>query len=247
MEMKRLLLFAFIVGLSLWLGWPPSAPRYDSPPKAFAFASETLATERIRDLSRRHAGNVLIGLDANSEHRNALLAAQSEGARLHVYLEGPGGPTGESWAPDELERIRLAAASVGLRGTDWQARWEAGGWKVYVFGQLRRFHDLGFESAEIDNLYRVEPDPVAFYREYAEWWSRGLVPRAMLKNLDGPEMEAVLAAVPRPMLADFAIFETSAGDPTASVQASARAGIQTVISRNTFEYDAFGDYELPRP
>lgn len=247
MRLLAFILLILILGLALWIGWPRVPARMAEPPKAFAFASETLPVERIEDLTRRHHGNVLIGVDANSDYEEALRAARRGGARLHVYLEGPGGPTGDSWAPDELERVQQAAASVGIRGSDWQARWEGGGWKVYVLGQLRRYRAQGFESAEIDNLYRVEPDPVKFYREYAEWWRQGLVPRALLKNLSGDEVRAVVAAVPREMLADFAIFEESAGDPADSLAATAEAGIQTVVSRNTYEYDAFGEYRVSPP
>ncbi len=245
--MKQLLLVTFMVGLSCWLGWPTLPVRYPGPPQYLAFASEPIPTDRVKETARRYNGNVLIGVDANSDYANTLLAARQASARLHVYLEGPGGSTGESWTPDEKERCQEAARRVGILDKEWQTRWDEGGWKVWTFMQLRRFKSEGFESAEVDNLQRVVPSLLDFYQEYASWWQRGLVPRLMLKNLDEPSMRAVVDAVkagklPREMLADFAVFETSAGDPTGTTKVASELGIVTVTSTNTYDYAAFGPY-----
>lgn len=244
--MKQLALLSFILVLSLWAGWPTRPSRYAGPPAYFAFSSQPLLTDRVTELARHYRGNVLIGVDANSEAENVVLAARRGGARLHVYLEGPGGPTGATWTRDELERIELAARQVGLSGADWQKRWDEGGWEVSTFQQLRHYHDLGFESAEVDNLDRVlGTELVPFYQDYAGWYQQGLVPRVVLKNV-GPETYARLKAanLPREMFEDYAIWESSCGDAQESSRASAELGIQTLVSPDTYHYAVSGAYEL---
>ncbi len=213
------------------------------------FACEPIAPERVSELAGRYPQGLVVGVDANSEAEATLAAARRAGARLHVYLEGPGGPTGESWAPDELERIQAAARAQGIdtARSDWMAEWEQRGWKSHTLEQLERYRSLGFESAEIDNLYRNPQSLLDFYREYAGWWRQGLVPRAMLKNVSPEEMRSLSAAIgsgeiPRAMFADFAIFESSAGDPSEPAHLAAELGIKTLISQDTYDYRASGAF-----
>lgn len=34
---------------------------------------------------------------------------RANGWLIHVYMEGPGGPTGSSWSPDECQRVQAGA------------------------------------------------------------------------------------------------------------------------------------------
>ncbi len=231
------------------------------PPAYFAFSSEPLPPRAVQRLANRHHGNVLIGVDAGtdigvrpgSDYEATVRAARAAGARLHVYIEGPGGPTLDRWNPGELERIRRAAARQGIdtRRPDWLARWNAGPWKNHAFEQLREFKRQGFESAEIDNLYRAlgnRPERlVAFYREYAEQFRAGHLPRVVLKNINEPQMRALVAAIrsgdlPREMFADFHIYETQAGPRGRSAELAAELGIRTLLSHRTHAYQASGPY-----
>lgn len=235
-----------MLALALLAAGCSSAPR---PAGYFEFACEPIAPERVNELAGLYPQGLVVGIDANSEAEATLAAARRSGARLHVYLEGPGGPTGESWTPDELERIQAAARAQGIDTgrKDWMTRWEQRGWKSYTLEQLKRYRSQGFESAEIDNLYRNPQSLVDFYREYADWWRQGLVPRAMLKNVSLEDMQALSAAIgsgeiPRAMFSDFAIFESSAGDPSEPVRLAAELGIKTMISQDTYDYRASGAF-----
>ncbi len=237
-----------MLALALLAAGCSSAPRPASP-GYFEFACEPIAPERVSELADRYPQGLVVGIDANSEAEPTVAAARRAGARLHVYLEGPGGPTGESWTPDELERIQEAARTQGIDTADmgWMKQWEQWGWKTYTLEQLKRYRSQGFESAEIDNLYRNPQSLVDFYREYAGWWRQGLVPRAVLKNASAEEIRAISAAtgsgeIPRAMFADYAIFESSAGDPSEPVRLAAELGIKTIISQDTYDYRANGAF-----
>lgn len=226
----------------------------DRPPGYFAFSSEHPVSPRmIESLSKKYDGNVMIGVDANSDYQSTLKAARGAGARLHVYVEGPGGPTDKEWSSDELARIKKAARGQGIdtSRSDWMKRWNSGPWKDHTFNELSKFKQQGFESAEIDNLYRGLGDSpqrlVDFYRDYAGRFRAGQLPKVLLKNIDGPQMEALGQAVrsgqlPREMFSDFHIFETSAGNPGRPSRLAAELGIRTLISRDTNDYAAFGAY-----
>lgn len=236
------------------LGGPKAPIRAPGkPPDYFAFASDTLSPRAVSKLAERYKGNVMIGIDVNSDYAATEKAARAGGARLHVYLEGPGGPTNKRIASDELARMKKAAGDQGIdtRRSDWMTEWNRRGWKPHTLKQLREFKQRGYESAEIDNLYRGlgnSPERlVDFYKEYAGWYKNGEVPKALLKNISGPQMDALATAIrngqiPREMFSDFAIFETSAGSPGRSMKIGSELGIRTLLSYDTNDYRASGSY-----
>ncbi len=226
-----------------------------TPPAYFAFSSDhPISPRAIQSMAGKYGGkNVMIGVDANSDYGATLKAAREAGTRLHVYVEGPGGPTGKKWTADELGRIENAARKQGIdtRDPKWMDKWNKTGWKAHTFEELGKFKKQGFESAEIDNLYRGLGDSpqklVDFYREYAGKFQKGELPRALLKNIDGPQMQALGAAIrsgqlPREMFSDFHIFESSAGNPSTPSRLAAELGIRTLVSRDTEQYAASGAY-----
>lgn len=266
-----------------------SAPAQSPPPpKYFAFASPSddvplhangLALSEVKTIIAQHGSNVMLGFDRGAFSDADLTAMQQgriddvgnaalkyalqRGARLHVYVEGPGGATGSAWSADEKARIRAAARSVGItirdpsdpRDHGGQA-WRDHGWSAYTRRQLAELKKAGFESVEIDNLdsaTRIGNDPqgtLAFFLTYAQWWTDGEVPRLLPKNLVEGQATIVVTAVterdlPRGMFSDFAIAERGVGkDRDAQARTLARIGIQLIKSNDTDNYDAFGAYRL---
>lgn len=229
-------------------------PEKAAHPDYFAFASEPISADKVHRLVERHGSNVMVGIDPTYEGSEVTdRAAQEAGARRHVYLEGPGGPTDGEWDDDEYRRIKGAAQGVGI-DTDhrnWMKPWNQHGWKEHTHNQLREFKKQGFESAEIDNLYRGLGDSprnlVNFYQEYDSWHRQGDVPTLMMKNVDRDQMQAVVQAVEsgrlsRKMFSDFHIWEKSAGPLEGQQKLADQLGIRTVVSHDTNHYDAFGAY-----
>jgi hypothetical protein len=232
-----------------------------TPAAYFMFASKTLPVAAIRKAKEKY-GRVLVGFDAggipmNGEIDNDSFAvARDLGAELEIYVEGPGGKTGDSWDPGEEARVKAAAKSVGIdvREKGWRTKhWDTQGWKDFTFRQLAYYRGIGFNAGEIDNLDRAIKGPeqlVAFYREYGERQLAGELPQLVMKNISVEDMTAVVEAMktsvlPRRMFADFHIFEcgnTNEWHPVDEI--SAAQGIRTVPSRDTYNYDAKGVFGL---
>lgn len=219
----------------------------------------------VGDLGAADLAALREGRTGDIAHPGLATAAQ-RGARLHVYVGGPCGETGSSWTREEKAFVREAAKSVGITVKDpanpddpGTRKWNDFGWRQFTHAQLEGLKTAGFESAEIDNLYKdrhVGDDPtgsgtVSFYREYASWWQRGEVPRLAPKNLGEKQWRAVKAAVdrgelPRGMFSDFAIAEKDVLDRDAGAEVSAEMGITALRSDDTFNYSAFGRFSTPR-
>lgn len=229
------------------------------PAAYLLFASEMLPVEEIRKAKSQHF-HVMVGFDSGNIpatgtiRERAFQVARELGAELAIYVEGPGGPTGNAWLPDESARVVAAARSVGIDTArhGWEKQqWQTTGWRSYTFGQLAAYKQQGFHAAEIDNLGWVLPTTeqlIAFYAEYAGRHTAGSLPQLVMKNLDPEAMEAVAVAVeagklPRSMFSEFHICETSCGYDTAKVgNISRRIAVRTILSRNTYKYDARGSY-----
>ncbi len=232
-----------------------------TPAAYFMFASKTLSVDAIRKAKAKY-GRVLVGFDAGGIpmsgeiEGDSFAVARDLGAELEIYVEGPGGKTGDSWDPGEVARVKAAAKSVGIdvREKGWRPKhWDIHGWKSYTFTQFAYYRGIGFNAGEIDNLDRVIKSPealVAFYREYAERQLAGELPQLVMKNISVEDMTAVVEAIkasvlPRRMFSDFHIFECGDTDDWKPVDdISSPLGIRTVPSRDTQNYDATGAFGL---
>lgn len=224
------------------------------PADYFMFASRGVSAKQVRDAAAKYE-RIMVGFDSGNIPDAALQAAKEAGAELEIYVEGPGGPTGDKWAPDETARVKKAAASVGIntRKGAWMKDWDAWGWKAFTFKQLEAFKEEGYAAAEIDNLGRVLGDGaeplLAFFGEYGERCMAGRLPRLVMKNISEAQMAAVVDAVksgqlPRAMFSEFHISETDSGDRAEQDRLSSSIGIRTVASNDTYNYDAFGAFGL---
>lgn len=235
----------------------------------------------VEGIVKRYGKNVIVGRDQGSTQRgmqDAVVRAKALGARLEVYLEGPGGPTGDKyWLKDEYERIRAAAKSLcglNLKGTQTpqgvlideasMQKWNRDCWKVFMRKQVTEYAAQGYTAYEIDNLYRAETSTgvqlwrsdalIQFLQEQQRWHrSAGLARmQLVLKNMSPDNLRALAAAtrdgrVPRGMLCDFHIWEEGSWnrkDRAQVLQLSAAIGIQTLISTDTYNYQAEGPYTL---
>lgn len=228
-----------------------------TPAAYYLFASDVLPVADISKAAREHS-RIMVGFDAGNIPRSgpieveAFHVARKVGAELQIYVEGPGGPTGSSWARDEIERIAKAAASVGIDATqpNWRRNhWDTGGWRSFTLKQLADYKQQGFQSAEIDNIGRVIDDVdglIAFYKQYDEECRSGRLPQLIMKNVGAEDVEAIVRAVEskslrRELFSEFHICETSCGYDTRKIDAvTRRIGIRTLESRNTFKYAARG-------
>lgn len=233
------------------------------PAAYFLFASDVLSPDAIGKVKTKY-GRVLIGFDAGNVPETGPIDLQSFrvardlGAELEIYVEGPGGPTGDSgWLKDEAARVKKASEGLGIDTTKkgWRDKeWDTWGWKKYTFAQLARYKAQGFNAGEIDNISRVlegSDKLLALYKEYAVEYAKGTMPQLVMKNISVEDMSAIVRAIetnvlPRSMFSEFHIFELDPGDSSwRMVDAiSKRVGIRTVPSTNTYQYDAKGEFGL---
>ena len=209
-------------------------------------------------------GSVIAGVDAGGDTQSADLVSalqqlRSDRFRLHVYLEGPGGPTGSAWSADECARIHAAAkqyVSAPIPPSDtcqddsasWMMQWNDTGFFKQLRQQLADLGTMGVESVEVDNLYRagygLGLKPVSdFVTRFQSGKPAGSSIKLLLKNLgSASEVDTVLSAVPRSGVADFMIVEEDFKSQWCSIaQASKRHGVTTVFSWDTNNYHAEGD------
>ncbi len=231
---------------------PPAPLR--KPAEYFLFASDGISPKEIRNARARYE-RIMVGFDAGNITDAALRAAKAAGAELEIYVEGPGGPTGDHWSPDERKRIKAAAESVGIdtHQNNWMREWDRVGWKTFTFRQLEGFLHAGYSAGEIDNLDRVLGDgpdkTLAFYKEYAALHAASRLPRLVIKNLSETKLTHLVAAIeqrtlPRAMFSEFHISEKGSGNRPKQDALSSRIAIRTVPSDNTYHYDARGEYGL---
>lgn len=230
------------------------------PVRYFEFASNTqVPPARIRQLVGIYGANIMIGGDPSHEDfSRTMQAAAAAGVKRHVYLEGPGGPTGSGGvAPDELERMKRGARFAGIDtgNPGWIREWNAWGWKVWTRHQIKEIY-AGFQSYEIDNLYRAIGDSAAglvrFLKEQQAWMrSSGVRATIVLKNVEPGQWPVLVEAVragqlSREIFSDFHISEEDYNAAQKSRQRaySASIGVQTLDSLNTYSYAAKGEYRV---
>ena len=232
------------------------------PAAYFMFASKVLSPAAIRKAKEKY-GRVLVGFDAGyipmsgEINGESFKVARDLGAELEIYVEGPGGATGNNgWDPGEAARVKEGAQQVGIDTSErgWRERhWDTTGWRRFTFQQLEYYRSVGFNAAEIDNVDRVVKGPaklIELYKEYGALQTAGRLPQLVMKNVSAEDSQAVVEAVrsgdlPRSMFSEFHIFECGSSDDWVEVdQITKTIGIRTVPSRDTYNYDAKGQFGL---
>lgn len=208
--------------------------------------------------------NVIAGIDAggntsSTEFLSRVQNLRAQGWRLHIYLEGPGGPTGNSWSADECLRVQNAAklyvsnsVPVGDHCQDdnanWMKEWNQTGFFKQLQQQLIDLQPLGVESVEVDNLYRAGygdgAKPISdFIVRFNNGKSANNTIKLLLKNIGSPaELDAILGASPRAAIADYMILEEDLKNQWCALQNTGKKyGIVAAFSWNTFDYHAETD------
>jgi hypothetical protein len=250
---------------------PPTAPATQAatttaparPPIAyFDFASDSrIKPARVKELAEKYKKNVMIGADSgNDDAKELMTAAKAAGVFRHIYLEGPGGVTGNKGiAPDELARMKAGAKFAGIDTSkaDWIKKWNQEGWKIYTRHQIKDLYG-DFDSYEIDNLYNGIGDTakalVEFLKEQQAWAQENKIKATiMLKNIESSQWPLIIAAIKsgdlrRDGLTDFCISEEDfkPREKQKQTEAAASIGIQQLDSPSTYNYAARGEYRVGR-
>ena len=240
----------------------------------FTFASDAniVLSQNLTKIAKDLNGNIMLGGDAsyptvNSEFIQVMRKADSLGGQKHVYLEGPGGPTGSGGiAADECQRMISRARAVGITidrndcssKAKWIQKWNDYGWWDSMIVEIKYFYNkYRVSSVEVDNLYRAGVEDsasvVRFLRRFQEAMAANQLPVSiMLKNLTVDDLTLIKkdiaggdpARIRRSSLTDFMISEEDfRSDWPAIKRASKLIGITTLESRDTYNYQARGYYQ----
>lgn len=243
--------------------------------KYFYFSSDDSATKVLLTEKGKEAlagSSVIAGIDPGGDVQSATFQKSVQdmkdaGWSVHVYLEGPGGPTDGKWDPEECVRIHRAAESLGEQGIPaddeckkdaepWMVRWNGTRFLTYLEGQLARMAQLALpvDSVEVDNLARGgygagQQKPLA---DFVSWFAaaRGRAKsnaRLLLKNIETTaELDTTVEGTRREMVADFMIVEEyieneNKGRWCDLVLAARKHGIATALSWDTNHFHAETD------
>jgi hypothetical protein len=239
----------------------------------FTFASDAskVLSQNFSTIQAKVDGKIMIGGDAGypdvgDDFVRVMKKADTLGALKHVYLEGPGGPTGDSGiAGDECQRMMARAQKVNIRidrrdcrnGSNWLKTWNSTGWWDSTVQEIDYFSSkYGVSSIEVDNLYRAGIESpaslLAFVKKFQakvqeKQWNVSL----LLKNLTVRDLALLQSdmegnangKVLSKTLTRFAISEEDFKSDWARIKAaSLKIGITTLTSSNTDDYQARGYY-----
>ena len=207
----------------------------------FLNCNSGISPVKVRTLVKNHGKNILIGIDPgskdypDSDSLMTVKAVNAAGAKLMVYLVGPGMM---SWSADERAQIKYLAKSVGINVTksDWHNKWKTAGWKKKNFQQFQFYHSkYNAYACEIDNIDSsyIENDPdetVSFYTELRDSLkTAGITTKLMIKNLDEDQLNAVIdAGFKTDFLCEFGMFEEGSGSPRKQIALCAKLGIKAI-------------------
>lgn len=237
----------------------------------FTFASDAniVLRQDLNKIASKTGGNLMVGGDAgypdiSAEFVSVMRKADSVGAKKHVYLEGPGGPTGSGGiAGDECQRMMKRARAVGISidknscasSNRWVKEWNRTGWWASSKAEIQYFNShFGAVSFEIDNLYRAgiesSSSVVTFVRRFQSAMRELNLPATLLlKNVTVEDLNAIRAdingtdgnRIQRAFLTDFMISEEDfRGDWPSITAAAKKIGIKMLKSSNTNNYQARG-------
>lgn len=207
----------------------------------FLNCNSGISPTRVKSLVKQHGKNILIGIDPgskdypDSDSMLTVRAVRSVGAKLMVYLVGPGMM---SWSADERAQIKYLAKSVGIDilQSNWHNKWKATGWKKKNFQQFQYYHTkYNAYACEIDNIdsSTIENDPdktVEFYTELRDSLKNaGITTKLMIKNLDEDQLQACIdAKFGLDFLCEYGMFEEGSGSPRKQIALCTKLGIKAI-------------------
>ena len=215
------------------------------PIRFFLNNNDGIPPLRVKRLVDKHGKNILIGIDPGAgdtpDDGSALTvkAVKSVGAKLHVYLVGPGM---WSWSQGEQDQIANFAKSVGIdtNKSGWKQEWYSSGWKKKNIQQFEYYYtNHNAYSCEIDNIdsatIQNDPDKTVEYYGYLQKQlkDKNIKTKLMIKNLDEDQLNAVIAAkFNTNFLCEYGMFEAGTGDPRKQIQLCEKIGIKAITPIN---------------
>ena len=215
----------------------------------FLNCNDGISPTQVSNIVGKYGQNVLIGVDPGMKDRpdvdaeKSILAIGEVGARLHVYLVGPGMM---SWSKAEADQIMYLAKSVNINTNknNWHSEWSNWGWKAKNLEQFEYYYKTyNAYSCEIDNIdssyIGEDVDKLTFY--YVELYnnlkSKGIKTKLMMKNLSEKQLQSIAKLVDSKIfgldfLCEFGMFEAGSGDPTQQIILCKNMGIQAVTPLN---------------
>lgn len=233
----------------------PQAPQTQQGPRkpvdSFTFSSNPQDPERVKRLiqsNNAQGKSTLVGIDPNNNaaaQQKLARVARENGAQTHLYLEGRGGPTGNSgWEKGEWERTKRAAANLQnpihltsqSDNSPAMREWNNRGWQEHSIKQAREAKRNGHSSVEVDNINRLDSGDntkrtMDFYRQYASEYAKGDMPTLMMKNQTVSELKAVQQAM-------------SNYDRTRNMTPEQVAALPEAIRNNRIPREMFSDYHI---
>lgn len=212
----------------------------DEPYRFFHTSEKQYTTADVKAMVAQYGKNILIGGDPgwNENFEETRKAVHKYGARLHVYLMGPGML---EWSQEERdEMVKMAKRNgIDIMKKDWLEKWYEFGWKHEVQNSLMRYQDA--YSVEIDNLdavFKKPEDLISYYKELGDFiQSHGLKTKLVIKNLDEDTLTSLVIAVAagevdKELFASFGMFEKGSGDVRLQAILSKKIGITAITPLN---------------
>lgn len=222
----------------------------------FLNCNDGISPARVAALVKKWGQNILIGIDPGMTDRpsddteETIAAVKKHGAKLHVYLVGPGML---SWSKEEAAQVKFLAKSVGIDTTEknWHDEWKESGWEEKAFEQFSYyFNEHNAYSCEIDNLDSSSMQGdfdsyVAFFKRFAKKLrANNITTKFMLKNIEPDDLrrlqkEIENGSIPRDFFCEYGMFEEGSGSPKEQIAVCKAMGIYaaTPISGITDTYN----------
>lgn len=223
----------------------------------FLNCNDGIPPDRVERLVDKYGRDILIGIDPGENDRpsedpkNTIEKVKDLGAKLHVYLVGPGMM---SWSEQEREQIQRFADSVGIDIEDknWHNEWIFWGWKEKVLEQFEYyFTEHNAYSCEIDNLDSAldSSDPEQYISYYMELEKalkeKNITTKLMVKNLSEDILLTLQEAINKndisiDFICEWGMFEKDSGDVDEQIRLCKEMGIYAVTPKtgitDTYHY-----------
>lgn len=215
------------------------------PTRFFLNCNDGISPAQVRSYVKKYGSDILIGIDPGlgdrpeNETQDTVDAVKKAGAKLHVYLVGPGMM---SWSSDEAKQIKSHAKSVGIDLSDkkWHDEWmddPDGGWEKKVYEQFTYYNSIGAYSCEIDNLDGIweqsQTSLIDFFIRFQNWKEKNKInTKLMIKNLSVPQLRSLVNFIlvkkelKKETFAEWGMFEAGTGVPRKQIELCKSLGIQ---------------------
>lgn len=220
-----------------WVDGVKSAPLSNNSDKFAMTTNEPYSTDQINKMagSLNDPKRVTIGVNPEYEgSERAISDIQKSGANLHLYHQGPGGPTAGVMTKSE----------IALQ----QKYDKEGGWENNLRGMLSKYNP---KTHEIDNLDQMK-DPVGWLEKHTQYLKdNNIDSKVVLKNMNKELLEKIKgnSNIDQSKISNMHISERTNPEMNAMADGAKKAGLQfgmgQVDTFNTSEYQTKGLVNVP--